>query len=104
MCTTALCWWSTASRASSARSGISFDPTHPRYTPDHPFAGTIGSFYRFVDDQLFELLELVDDDTIVAVVSAGGAQALLGELALNEWLIAQGDLALHDDANRARQP
>jgi predicted AlkP superfamily phosphohydrolase/phosphomutase len=72
----------------------SFDSTHPRYTPDHPFAGTIGSFYRFVDDQLFELLELVDDDTIVAVVSVGGAQALLGELALNEWLIAQGDLVL----------
>jgi predicted AlkP superfamily phosphohydrolase/phosphomutase len=72
----------------------SFDPAHPRYTPDHPFAGAIGSFYRFVDDQLFELLELVDDDTIVATVSAGGAQALLGELALNEWLIAQGELVL----------
>ncbi len=72
----------------------SFDPTHPRYTPDHPFAGAIGSFYRFVDDQLFELLELVDDDTIIAIASAGGAQALLGELALNEWLIAQGELVL----------
>lgn len=73
----------------------SFEPTHPRYMPDHPFAGTIGSFYRFVDDQLFELLELVDDDTIIAVASVGGAQVLFGELALNEWLIAQGDLALH---------
>jgi predicted AlkP superfamily phosphohydrolase/phosphomutase len=72
----------------------SFDPAHPRYIPDHPFAGTIGSFYRFVDDQLFELLELVDEETIVAIVSVGGAQALHGELALNEWLIAQGELAL----------
>jgi predicted AlkP superfamily phosphohydrolase/phosphomutase len=72
----------------------SFDTAHPRYTPDHPFAGSVGSFYRFVDDQLFELLELVDDETVVAVVAPGGMQALLGELALNEWLIAQGDLAL----------
>jgi predicted AlkP superfamily phosphohydrolase/phosphomutase len=72
----------------------SFDPRHPRYAPDHPFAGTIGSFYRFVDDQLFELLVLVDDETIVAIVSPGGAQALHGELALNEWLIAQGQLTL----------
>jgi predicted AlkP superfamily phosphohydrolase/phosphomutase len=72
----------------------SFDTAHPRYTPDHPFAGTVGSFYRFVDDQLFELLELVDDETIVAIVAPGGMQALHGELALNEWLIAQGDLAL----------
>jgi predicted AlkP superfamily phosphohydrolase/phosphomutase len=74
----------------------SFDTAHPRYTPNSPFAGTVGSFYRFVDDQLFELLELVDDDTIVAVVAPGGMQALHGELALNEWLIAQGDLALRD--------
>jgi predicted AlkP superfamily phosphohydrolase/phosphomutase len=72
----------------------SFDSAHLRYQAKHPFAGTVGSFYRFVDDQLFELLELVDDDTIVAVVSAGGAQALHGELALNEWLIAEGELAL----------
>ncbi|GEM_PF-853498 len=73
----------------------SFDSSHPRYTEEHPFAGTIGSFYRFVDDQLFELLELVDDDTIVAVVSPGGVRSLLGEFALNEWLIEQGDLVLH---------
>lgn len=72
----------------------SFDSTHPRFTPNHPFAGAIGSFYRFVDDQLFELLELVDDDTLVAIVSPSGAQALHGELALNEWLIEQGDLKL----------
>jgi predicted AlkP superfamily phosphohydrolase/phosphomutase len=74
----------------------SFDTAHPRYIPNSPFAGTVGSFHRFVDDQLFELLELVDDDTIVAVVAPGGMQALHGELALNEWLIAQGDLALRD--------
>jgi predicted AlkP superfamily phosphohydrolase/phosphomutase len=74
----------------------SFDTAHPRYTPNSPFAGTVGSFHRFVDDQLFELLELVDDDTVVAVVAPGGMQALHGELALNEWLIAQGDLALRD--------
>ncbi|HEX5689299.1 MAG TPA: alkaline phosphatase family protein [Roseiflexaceae bacterium] len=71
-----------------------FDPAHPRYAPDHPFAGAIGAFYRFVDDQLFELLELVDDETIVAIASVGGASVLQGELALNEWLIEQGDLVL----------
>jgi predicted AlkP superfamily phosphohydrolase/phosphomutase len=72
----------------------SFDTAHPRYTPDHPFAGAVGSFHRFVDDQLFELLELVDDDTMVAVVAPGGMRALHGELGLNDWLIAQGYLAL----------
>jgi predicted AlkP superfamily phosphohydrolase/phosphomutase len=70
------------------------DPAHRRFRPDHPSAAVISAFYRFVDDQIADLLELIDDNTIVALVSACGAQALNGELALNDWLIAQGDLAL----------
>ncbi len=72
----------------------SLDANHPRYTPDHPFAGAIGSFYHFVDDQIADLLQIVDDDTIVVVVSACGAQSLHGEFALNEWLLEQGELVL----------
>jgi predicted AlkP superfamily phosphohydrolase/phosphomutase len=72
----------------------SLDTTHRRYRPDHPSAGAISAFYRFVDEQIGELLELIDDQTVVAVVSACGAQALDGELALNDWLIAQGELVL----------
>jgi predicted AlkP superfamily phosphohydrolase/phosphomutase len=70
------------------------DVTHARYQPGHAYADTIGAFYIFVDEQIGELLELVDDNTIVAVASACGAQALDGELNLNEWLIEQGELAL----------
>jgi predicted AlkP superfamily phosphohydrolase/phosphomutase len=72
-----------------------FDVTHPRYTPNHPLKDTISAFYRFVDEQIGELLELIDADTIVAIVSACGVQALDGEFALNDWLIEQGELALH---------
>ncbi|HEX5688984.1 MAG TPA: alkaline phosphatase family protein, partial [Roseiflexaceae bacterium] len=79
-----------------------FDPAHPRYTPDHPFAGAIGAFYRFVDDQLFELLELVDDETVVVIASVGGASALRGEFALNEWLIEQGELVLRTAPSEPR--
>lgn len=70
------------------------DVTHSRFRPNHPLADTISLFYRFVDEQIGELLELIDSDTIVAVVSACGMQALDGELSINDWLIAQGDLAL----------
>jgi len=72
----------------------SLDVTHRRYSPNHPAAGAISAFYRFVDEQIGELLELIDDDTVIAVVSACGAQSLDGELALNDWLIAQGELTL----------
>jgi predicted AlkP superfamily phosphohydrolase/phosphomutase len=76
------------------------DVTHTRYQPSHVYADTISAFYSFVDEQIGDLLELVDDDTIVVVASACGAQALDGELNLNDWLIEQGDLELalrHDN-------
>jgi predicted AlkP superfamily phosphohydrolase/phosphomutase len=76
------------------------DPAHLRYRPDHASAAVISAFYRFVDEQIADLLELIDDNTIVALVSACGAQALDGELALNDWLIEQGDLVLHTRPNR----
>jgi predicted AlkP superfamily phosphohydrolase/phosphomutase len=60
----------------------------------------ISAFYRFVDEQIADLLELIDDNTIVALVSACGAQALDGELALNDWLIEQGDLVLRTRPDR----
>jgi predicted AlkP superfamily phosphohydrolase/phosphomutase len=78
----------------------SLDVTHRRYRPDHPSAAVISAFYRFVDEQIADLLELIDDDTIVALVSACGAQALDGELALNDWLIEQGDLVLRTRPDR----
>jgi len=68
------------------------DVTHQRYAEQHPFADTIGAFYRFVDDQIGELLEYVDDEAVIVIGSANGAQALDGELALNDWLIDQGEL------------
>lgn len=70
------------------------DITHLRHQPTHPLAGVISAFYRFIDDQVSDLLELLDDTTTVALVSACGAQPLDGEFALNDWLIAEGELRL----------
>jgi predicted AlkP superfamily phosphohydrolase/phosphomutase len=78
----------------------SLDAAHRRYRPDHPSTAVISAFYRFVDEQIADLLELIDDNTIVALVSACGAQALDGELALNDWLIEQGDLVLRARPDR----
>ncbi|MEO7913612.1 MAG: alkaline phosphatase family protein [Roseiflexaceae bacterium] len=76
------------------------DPAHRRYQSNHPSTPVISAFYRFIDEQIADLLELIDDNTIVALVSACGAQALDGELALNDWLIEQGDLVLHSQPER----
>lgn len=76
------------------------DPRHPRYQPGSPFAAAIRDYYRFVDGQIAELLGLIDDDTIVLIVSDHGGKAMLGGVCLNEWLIREGYLVLHEPPER----
>ena len=70
------------------------DATHPEYVPDSEFANVIGDFYLHLDAEIGRVLELVDDDTAVLIVSDHGAQALHGGFCVNEWLVQQGLLAL----------
>lgn len=72
------------------------DPCHPKHVPESPFSHAIHDYYRFIDEQIAELLNLVDDRTIVLVVSDHGAKAMLGGFCLNEWLIKEGYLALEE--------
>jgi len=71
------------------------DPTHPRYEPGHRYRDVIGSYYRYLDDEIGELLDRFDDDTVVMVVSDHGAQPMLGAGCVNEWLVQEGYLVLH---------
>ena len=72
------------------------DETHPDYEPDSPFARVIPDFYAHLDDEIGRVLELLDDDTAVLVVSDHGAQALHGGFCVNEWLVQQGLLVLNE--------
>ena len=48
----------------------------------------------YLDEEIGEVLELLDDDTIVLVVSDHGAQRLDGGFCVNEWLVREGLLVL----------
>lgn len=72
------------------------DPAHPKHTPSSPFADAIHQYYLYIDRQIGQLLQLVDDDTVVVVVSDHGGKAMLGGVSLNEWLIQEGYLVLHE--------
>ena len=72
------------------------DARHPKYVPGSPFASAIYDYYRYIDGKIAELLALVTDDTIVLVVSDHGGKAMMGGICLNEWLIQEGYLVLHE--------
>ena len=83
-----------------------FDPTHVQFQPGNPYQNAIPEYYLWLDEQIGAVLELLDKDTIVLVVSDHGAQRLDGGFAINEWLIREGLLVLEEypaDADSIRK-
>ncbi|KPJ71739.1 MAG: phosphodiesterase [Planctomycetes bacterium DG_20] len=72
------------------------DPAHPKYKPGNPYENAIRDYHRFLDARLGEVLAAVGDDAVVFVVSDHGAKKMDGGICVNEWLIANGWLALEE--------
>src|SRR6476659_6094894 len=73
-----------------------FDQKHVQFEPGNPYQNAIPEYYLWLDEQIGSVLELLDNDTIVLVVSDHGAQRLDGGFAINEWLIREGLLVLNE--------
>ena len=73
-----------------------FDPEHVQFEPDNPYQDAIPEYYRLLDEQIGSVLELLNDETMLLVVSDHGAQRLDGGFAINEWLIREGLLVLNE--------
>jgi predicted AlkP superfamily phosphohydrolase/phosphomutase len=71
------------------------DPEHVLHEPDSPHRSVIRDYYRYLDEEIGNLLELLTDDTVVLVCSDHGARKLDGGFCVNEWLIREGLLALN---------
>ncbi len=72
------------------------DPTHPKYVPGNPYENAIKDYYRYIDREIGEMVDGLDDDTVVMVISDHGAKAMDGGICFNEWLIQEGYLVLKD--------
>src|SRR5438445_3771181 len=70
------------------------DPAHRFYQAGNKFENAIYDYYQEVDREIGKLLALADDATAVLVVSDHGARRMDGGICVNEWLIANGYLAL----------
>jgi predicted AlkP superfamily phosphohydrolase/phosphomutase len=73
-----------------------FDQKHVQFQPGNPYQNAIPEYYLWIDKQIGKALELLDEQTIVLIVSDHGAQRLDGGIAVNEWLIREGLLVLHE--------
>jgi predicted AlkP superfamily phosphohydrolase/phosphomutase len=77
------------------------DPAHRFYEPGNKFENAIHDYYREVDREIGELLAFADERTAVLVVSDHGAKRIDGGICVNEWLLANGYLALAEKPARA---
>ncbi len=73
-----------------------FDPAHRKYQPENTYEDAVRQYYSFIDQQLGMLLQTMDEDTTVLVVSDHGAKRMDGGFAINQWLAREGYLALKD--------
>ena len=75
-----------------------YDPKHPDYVPGTEYEAAFRAYYRYLDSEIGSLIETLDDDTALMVVSDHGAQSMYGGIQVNEWLIQEGYLVLKDPA------
>jgi predicted AlkP superfamily phosphohydrolase/phosphomutase len=71
-----------------------YDRRHPLYEPGSRYETAFQEYYRFLDQQLGTLLELVPEDAVTIVMSDHGARPMMGGLCFNDWLIQEGYLSL----------
>lgn len=69
---------------------------HRLFKDGNPYQNAIKDYYKYVDERIGEIMELIPDGTHVMVVSDHGAQSMEGGICINEWLIKEGYLTLKE--------
>lgn len=72
------------------------DPKHRLYQPGNPYEHAVLDYYTYLDGEIGSLLDIVPPGTVVLVVSDHGAKAMVGGIAINEWLMHNGYLELKE--------
>jgi len=60
-----------------------YDILHPKYESNNPFKDVMKNYYEYMDKEIGEILEIIDKDTIVFIVSDHGAKAMKGCICVN---------------------
>jgi predicted AlkP superfamily phosphohydrolase/phosphomutase len=73
-----------------------YDVTHHLHEPGNKFQNALRDYYKYFDEEIGKLISIIDNDTIVLLVSDHGAKAMKGCFCMNEWLIEEGYLQLNE--------
>ncbi len=60
-----------------------FDKEHDKYIPGNQFESEVRNYYKYLDKEVGEILNLLDENTIVVVASDHGAKAMKGLICIN---------------------
>ncbi len=77
-----------------------FDKEHLKYVPNNKYENVIREYYRYLDKEIGDLLGLLDNDTIILVVSDHGAKQMKGAFCINQWLMQEGYLKIKGNPER----
>ena len=78
------------------------DKAHHKYEAGNKYEDEIKKYYQYIDRQLAHLLEAVDDNTVILVVSDHGAKRMDGGFCLNQWLHQEGYLHFKQEVPKDR--
>lgn len=76
------------------------DPEHPKYEKGNRFENAIHDYYRYLDREIGEIVDSVDDDTALFILSDHGAKKLEGGVCINEWFRREGYLVLKTEPTK----
>ena len=60
-----------------------YDKEHPKYEQDNKYENEMRKYYSYLDKEIGEILEILDEDTVVMIVSDHGAKAMKGLICVN---------------------
>ncbi|MFX1598703.1 MAG: alkaline phosphatase family protein [Promethearchaeota archaeon] len=66
-----------------------FDEMHHLHIPNSRYKNVIRDYYKLLDREIGSLLRLLDEDTVVVIVSDHGIKRMSGAFAVNQWLIEE---------------
>jgi predicted AlkP superfamily phosphohydrolase/phosphomutase len=69
---------------------------HPKYVPGNPYENVIFDYYKTIDGEMAKIIDRLDKDTVLLVVSDHGAKTMDGGICVNDWLVQEGYLKLTD--------